>query len=58
MALFAIQLVHIVVTSLVEPQAVQTQPGLTFGLELVITIHEMLNVIIRSVPFFTFFCFY
>jgi hypothetical protein len=46
MALFAIQLVRIVLTS----------TGPVVGMDLVIGIHEMLNVIIRSVHFY-FFCF-
>ena len=45
MALFAIQLVRIVLTS----------TGPVAGRDLVIGIHEMLNVIIRSVHFY-FFC--
>ena len=46
MALFAIQLVRIVLTS----------TGPVVGMDLVIGIHEMLNVIIRSFHFY-FFCF-
>jgi hypothetical protein len=56
MALFAIQLVRVVLTIL---WAQTESPGLTrpmVGAELVISIHQMFNVIIRSVYFY-FFCF-
>ena len=54
MALFAIQLVRLVITSLMTVQAVQTSANLIL-LNLIIGVHEMLNVIIRSVTFFVFF---
>ena len=58
MALFAIQLARVVVTCVIESQA-GTPPNLQIALDLIISIHEMLNVIIRSVPFvllMTFTC--
>ena len=58
MALFAIQLVRVVITSLslVGSQSGPTPPSLFIASELVIRIHQMLNVInIRSVSFFTFY---
>ena len=55
MALFAIQLVRVVLSSLVARQEVDSDT-LTSALKLVIGIHEMLNVIIISVHFY-FFCF-
>jgi hypothetical protein len=58
MALFAIQLVRVVLTSLVV-QTVTVFSGITgpwVALELIIVIQQMLNVIIISVHFF-FFCF-
>ena len=51
MALFAIQLARIVITSLVELQAFQTSPGTIIALNFVNRIHVLLNVIIRSVHF-------
>ena len=57
MALFAIQLVRIVIISLIYLQADatrQTSRGLAIALETVITVHQMLNVIIRSVHFYFF----
>ena len=59
MALFAIQLVRIVVASIIqmELQAGQTPRGLIIALDAVISIHEMLNVIIRSLHFY-FLLFY
>jgi hypothetical protein len=50
MVLFAIQLVRIVLTSLRDPPL-----NLEGGLDIVIYIHQMLNVIIRSIHFY-FFC--
>ena len=49
MALFAIQLVRVVITSVVESQPGLTPPSLNIALEFVISIHQALNVIIRSV---------
>ena len=57
MALFAIQLVRLVITSLMTVQAVQTSANLIL-LNLVVGIHEMLNVIIRSVSLSTSFDLY
>jgi hypothetical protein len=54
MALFAIQLIRVVV-SILANQSVEFS-GPEVGMEFVIGIHQMLNVIIRSV-FFYFFCF-
>ena len=54
MALFAIQLVRVVITSIIERQAVQslqTPLGLLIALDLVIVIHQILNVTIRSLHF-------
>jgi hypothetical protein len=58
MALFAIQLVRVVLsTSLVAQTGGSEFAGpLRHGLNLVIGIHQMLNVIIRSVRFYLF-CF-
>ena len=56
MALFAIQLVRVVISSVVEPQAGQTPPSLLIAYDFVIIIHQTLNVIIISVHFY-FFCF-
>ena len=58
MALFAIQLVRVVISSLNQFQAVQGPPNLTTALNAVITIHQALNVIIRSIYFSTSFSFY
>jgi hypothetical protein len=53
MALFAIQLVRVVLSILVrQPEFT----GLDDGLNFIIGIHQVLNVIIRSVHFY-FFCF-
>ena len=46
MALFAIQLVRVVITSLVEPQAGPIHQGTLIAFNVVISIHQMLNVII------------
>ena len=54
MALFAVQLVRVVLTSLPEQHWQTEVNGPWGGLELVIGIHEMLNVIIRSVHSTTF----
>ena len=54
MALFTIQLVRVVITSIIERQAVQslqTPLGLLIALDLVIVIHQILNVTIRSLHF-------
>ena len=53
MALFAIQLVRVVLTSLLAQTP--TSGTTEIGLDLAIDIHEMLNVIIRSSPFYSFF---
>ena len=54
MALFAIQLVRVVISSLTL-QELETSTSF-IALHLVVGIHEMFNVIIRSVHF-CFFCF-
>ena len=54
MALFIIQLVRVVITSVVELQAAPPN-DLLFDLDYVISIHQMLNVIIRSVHFLLLF---
>ena len=51
MALFAIQLVRVVLSSLVLGELSSELTGTDVGDKLVIGIHEMLNVIIRSVQF-------
>jgi hypothetical protein len=59
MALFAIQLIRVVLSSLVSQIAsndVTKPPGSVIGMEFVIGIHEMFNVIIRPVHFYIF-CF-
>ena len=56
MALFAIQLVRVVITGLLELQVpAQTPPSLRIALEVVIIIHQALNVIIRFVYFLLFY---
>ena len=55
MALFAIQLLRAVITCVIEFQPEFTIPSLQIVLDLVISIHEMLNVIIRSVHFLLLF---
>ena len=57
MALFAIQLVRVVISSLMELQGGPTplEHALATGLEVVVSIHQMLNVIIRSVHFYIFY---
>ena len=57
MALFAIQLVRVVLTSRVAGREAGTSTSVVaFNFKLVIGIHEMLNVIIRSVHC-CFYCF-
>jgi TRAP-type mannitol/chloroaromatic compound transport system permease small subunit len=56
MALFAIQLVRVVLTSLVAQTGYIAYAGPAVGMNLVIGIHQVLNVIIRSFHFY-FFCF-
>ena len=52
MALFAIQLVRVVISSVAEYyQAEQTPPSLLIATNFVVVIHETLNVIIRPVHF-------
>ena len=51
MALFAIQLVRVVITSVLDAQGEATPPSLLIALDFVISIHQALNVIIRSVHF-------
>ena len=55
MALFAVQLVRVVITSLSVVDSGVQALSLKNALDVVIAIHEMLNVIIRSVPFSTSF---
>ena len=50
MALFAVQLVRVVLTSLAAHPEMDTS-GINVALDFIIGIHEMLNVIIRSVQF-------
>ena len=57
MALFAIQLVRIVLSSIpMQTADSEIKQELVIGLNLVLPMHQMLNVIIRSVHFY-FFCF-
>ena len=56
MALFAIQLVCVVITSMVEVRGGLMPLSLRIVLNFVIIIHQALNVIIRSVHFYIF-CF-
>jgi hypothetical protein len=56
MALFAIQLVRVMLTILWAQTESTEFTGLEVGMKLVISIHQMLNVIIRSVHFYSF-CF-
>ena len=51
MALFAVQLVRVVISSVVEYQAEQTPLSLLIAMDFVIIIHQALNVIIRSIHF-------
>ena len=57
MALFAIQLVRVVITSLGVLHGGPAPPSLLIASDLVIPIHQALNVIIRSVHFFYLFYF-
>ena len=57
MALFAVQLVRVVIISLVELQAGPTPPSLITASNVVIVIHEMLNVIISPVHFLLLLCY-
>ena len=56
MALFVIQLACVVLSSLDEGFGAETPVSVIIALDFVIPIHEMINVIIRSVLFY-FFCF-
>ena len=51
MALFAVQLVRVVITSMLESQPGLGLPSLIIALDFVIPIHQALNVIIKSVHF-------
>ena len=51
MALFAIQLVRVVITILGQFQEGPSSPSIHNGLDFAISIHQALNVIIRSVHF-------
>ena len=51
MALFAIQLVRVVITGLGELQEGPTPPNFLIARNIVISIHQALNVIIRCVHF-------
>ena len=55
MALFAIQLVRVVITALFELQARPATPSLQIAMDFVISIHQALNVIIDL--FIFYFCF-
>ena len=57
MALLAIQLVRVVFTCQLELQAGPTPLSLTIALDVVIRIHQMLNVIIKICFIFYFFVF-
>ena len=56
MALFAIQLARVVITSLAKLQVGLSLQSLIIASDFVITIHQALNVILRSVHFY-FLCF-
>jgi len=56
MALFAVQLVRVVLTSLVGNTVYTVLTGPLVGIKLLVGIHQILNVIIRSFHFY-FFCF-
>ena len=59
MALFAIQLVHVVIIILLLLGIpASSTSSLTIALDLVISTHQILNVIIRSVHFYFFFFIY
>ena len=51
MALFAIQLLRVVITSVLESLPGPTPQSLIIALDFAIPIHQMLNVIIKSVHF-------
>ena len=55
MALLAIQLARVVITCLAEFQPGQAPPGFSITFNVVIIIHQALNVIIRSVHFYIFY---
>ena len=55
MALFAIQLVRVVLTSLTARPEVETSTTVIFAMDYVIGIHEMINVIIKICSFSTSF---
>ena len=57
MALFAIQLVRVVISGLNQFEAGPAPPSLLNSMSVVIPIHQILNVIIRSV-YFLLFLFY
>ena len=54
MALFAIQLVRVVIASLSELQGAPTPLRIQIATDFVIPIHQALNVIIWSVHFYLF----
>ena len=56
MALFAIQLLRVLLSSLLAVAVPHTPTSIVIALQFVIAIHKMLNVIMRSVQFH-FFCF-
>ena len=58
MALFAIQLVRLAISSLNQFQVGPTSPGFLIALDIIISVHQILNVIIRSVHFLLFFFFF
>ena len=58
MALFAIHLVRVVITSLIQLQPGQMPPSLIIAMDLVIFIHQMFNVTIKFSLFIHFLCFY
>ena len=58
MALFVIQLVRVMITSLAELPAWSESLSLEIALEAVIPIHQMLNVIIESIHFLLLFFLY
>ena len=51
MALFAIQLVRVVLTSLLALRGIESYSSIALPIGLVVAIHQMLNVIIRSASF-------
>ena len=58
MVSFAIQLLRVVITCLIESQAEPPIPSLQIILNFVISIHEMLNVITKFVHFLLLLFFY